>query len=134
MLGEIAKASGMPVAIMEIADASLQKTVEPVSTRPRRVSAPSQQVIDTKKAVVVPNVAIDPLFANDPFLLENGVRFFVGVPLLGPDGEAIGSLALLDHDPREFTDGDRERLELQALRLMVKLGRSDKTVEARSSA
>ncbi|MET3900409.1 putative PurR-regulated permease PerM [Devosia sp. UYZn731] len=134
MLGEIAKASGMPVAIMEIADAVSPTAVVPAGSDPRRVSAPSQQVFETNKAVIVPNVAVDPLFGNDPYLLENGVRFFAGVPLLGPDGEAIGSLALLDHEPREFTDADRERLELQALRLMVKLGRSDKVPDTASLA
>jgi len=134
MLGEIAKASGMPVAVMEIADADLQKSIVPGGASPRHVSAPSQQVIDTGLAVIVPNVAADKRFENDPFLLENGVRFFAGVPLLGPDGEAIGALVLLDHEPRQFTETDRERLELQALKLMVTLAPSTQAQDVVTTA
>jgi predicted PurR-regulated permease PerM len=122
MLGEIATSSGMPVAIMDIADPSLQQTIDngPAESS-RRVSAASQQVISSAQPLILPNVAQDKLFANDPFLLENGVRFFAGVPLIGPDGNAIGALALIDHVAREFAPAECEKLELQALKLMVKL-------------
>ena len=43
------------------------------------------------------------------------------MPLKGPDGTVIGVLALLDDKPRDFTEVDREKLELEALKLMTRL-------------
>lgn len=122
MLSEIAAAAGVPVAIVDIADSSLKQALEsPGSAEGRGVNAVSQGVIDTQAAVIIPNVAESKAFANDPFLLENGVRFYAGVPLLGPDGKAIGALALLDHKAKTFTESEQEAFELQALRLMLAL-------------
>ena len=120
MLGDIAADSAVPVAIMDIADPSLQLDLEhPSGSGEQGVNSVSQLVIEGKQPVIIIDVATSKLFANDPFLLENGIRFFAGVPLLGPDGNAIGTLALLDHSPRPFTEADQEKLELQALKLMV---------------
>ena len=122
MLGEIATAAGVPVAIVDIADSTLKQAFDsPGSSESRRVNAVSQGVIDTQAPVIIPNVAESKSFANDPFLLENGIRFYAGVPLLGPDGKVIGALGLLDHKSKPFTEAELEALELQALRLMLAL-------------
>jgi GAF domain-containing protein len=81
----------------------------------------SQAVVTTGAAVIVPDVAADTEYANDQFFLENGVRFYAGVPVQGPDGSTIGVLALLDHEAREFGEADQEKLALEALRLGVRL-------------
>jgi len=116
-LGAIASASGVPVAIIDISDVGISNAVGDLEDQ--QVNLVSQRVIDQGAAVVIPDVAASEDFANDKFLLENGVRFYAGVPLFGPDGASIGALALLDHTPRRFADEDVEKLELQALRLMV---------------
>ena len=122
MLGEIATAAGVPVAIVDIADSTLKQAFDsPGSSESRRVNAVSQGVIDTQAPVIIPNVAESKSFANDPFLLENGIRFYAGVPLLGPDGKVIGALGLLDHKSKPFSEAELEALELQALRLMLAL-------------
>lgn len=122
MLGEVAASSGVPVAIIDIADTGVRQAIDqPGQSDGRRVNSVSQGVIDTGAAVIIPNVAESAEFANDAFLLENGIRFYAGVPLLGPDGTAIGALALLDHEARSFSEDEHEALELQALRLMVEI-------------
>ena len=114
LLGEIAVSAGVPVAIMDV-------TSNSPGISGKGVNAVSQRVIDENAPIFIPSVADSEAFANDPFLLENGVRFYAGVPLLGPDGRAIGALALLDHQARDFSKEDQDRLELQALRLMVEV-------------
>jgi GAF domain-containing protein len=78
-------------------------------------------VVASEATLILPDVVESEEFANDRFFLENGVRFYAGVPLKGPDGTVIGVLALLDDKPRDFTEVDREKLELEALKLMTRL-------------
>ncbi len=40
--------------------------------------------------------------AGNPLLVgERPVRFYAGAPLLTPDGHAIGSLCVMDYEPRD---------------------------------
>lgn len=118
-LGDIATASGVPTAIMDVVDTKFSALTD--RTSDEEINSASQAVVSSAAPVVISDVAASPEYANDRFFLENGVRFYAGVPLQGPDGGIIGTLALLDHQPRAFSDLDREQLELEALRLMVRL-------------
>lgn len=120
MLGEIAASADVPVAILDVAESDLRAAVDR-SGEAGGLSTVSAHVIETKSSIVIPNVAESPDFATDPFLLENGVRFYAGVPLVADDGKAIGALALLDSTPRSFSEAQLEALELQALRILVAL-------------
>ena len=53
--------------------------------------------------LVIEDVAKDPRFANNPFLIENGIRFYAGAPLRSSSGFAIGSLCVIDTKPRSFS-------------------------------
>ena len=48
----------------------------------------------------------NPLVTGDP-----NIRFYAGVPLHASGGEAVGTLCLLDTQPREFSDTDRALLD-----------------------
>ncbi|MGV8855214.1 MAG: AI-2E family transporter [Devosia sp.] len=121
VLREVAAKTGVPVAIMHVADADFHLALEGDAVR--RQDAVSQRVVDEQRPVVIQNVSESEEFANDPFLLENCIRFYAGVPLMGPDHKTIGALAVLDYKPRAFSALDQETLELQALRLMVEVDR-----------
>jgi diguanylate cyclase (GGDEF)-like protein len=41
---------------------------------------------------------------------EPNVRFYAGCPLRAPNGEKLGTLCLIDHQPREFSEEDRALL------------------------
>jgi signal transduction histidine kinase len=64
---------------------------------------------------VVEDAATDPRFAKNPLVTgETKVRFYAGAPIeLGKD-VAIGSLCVLDRQPRTFSEDDRRRLQLLA--------------------
>ena len=72
---------------------------------------------------MVEDVARDTRFANNPFLVENGIRFYAGAPLRTSSGHAIGSLCVIDTAPRKFGDQDRKVLRRIADDLMVKVER-----------
>ncbi|WP_019586600.1 putative bifunctional diguanylate cyclase/phosphodiesterase [Deinococcus apachensis] len=52
---------------------------------------------------VVEDLHADPRFQNDPLVKFAGGRSYAGAPLITPDGYRIGTLAVYDHRPREFT-------------------------------
>ena len=80
-------------------------------------------VIAKDEVLIVRDLARDPRFANNPFVKENGLRFYAGVPLRGPNGFPIGSLCILDTKPREMTSQEQELLKMIAGDLMDQIKR-----------
>ena len=72
---------------------------------------------------MIEDLARDRRFANNPWIKEQGLRFYAGAPLLAPNGQPIGSLCLLDVKPREFTNRDRRHLQEYASEVMEEIGR-----------
>lgn len=78
-------------------------------------------VVANDEVLVIEDVAVDARFANNPFLLEHGIRFYAGAPLRTLDGYTIGSLCVIDYKPRKFGAADREMLSTIANSLMSKI-------------
>jgi PAS domain S-box-containing protein len=61
---------------------------------------------------VVGDLAADDRFADNPLVTgEQGLRFYAGAPLITPQGHAIGSLCVIDTEPRSFSEEQVRRLE-----------------------
>jgi predicted PurR-regulated permease PerM/methylmalonyl-CoA mutase cobalamin-binding subunit len=71
-------------------------------------------VIANDKSLIVRDLARDPRFANNPLVKEQGLRFYAGVPVRGPNGFPIGSLCIIDKKPREITTQEQELLKMIA--------------------
>jgi GAF domain-containing protein len=80
-------------------------------------------VVATDEILIVRDLARDPRFANNPFVTENRLRFYAGVPLRGPNGLPIGSLCILDTKPREMTMQEQELLKMIAGDVMEQIKR-----------
>jgi len=61
--------------------------------------------------LVVPDTHDDPRFADNP-LVRNAphIRFYAGAVLRGPGGLPVGTLCVIDPEPREISDADARRL------------------------
>lgn len=70
------------------------------------------------EVVIVENVAKDRRLAANPFLLERGIRFYIGVPLRTRSGQAVGTLCIIDTKPRQVTDHEKALLQQRTLELM----------------
>ena len=68
--------------------------------------------IHSSDVMVVPDTMLDPRFAENPLVTgESGYRFYAGYPISGEQGFKIGTLCIIDRQPRDLTDDDREALK-----------------------
>ncbi len=66
--------------------------------------------VASEEIFVVEDLASDERFANNPYVTEKNIRFYAGAPLTTPEGEQIGTICILDTDPRSPSEQDLERL------------------------
>jgi adenylate cyclase len=68
---------------------------------PRSGSFCGHTILDAGRVLVVPDTLMDPRFSSSPFVVgPPHIRFYAGAPLVTPDGQAIGSLCVIDPQPR----------------------------------
>jgi len=68
--------------------------------------------VDQRDVLVVEDATEDPRFKDNPFVTgPPHIRFYAGAPLRTPDGIHIGTLCIIDYEPRVFDAADLEILE-----------------------
>lgn len=73
--------------------------------------------------LVVEDLTADDRFSGNPLVTaDQGVRFYAGHPLHAPGGQPVGTLCLLDHSPRRFSEAERETLRDLASYVQRELG------------
>lgn len=106
-----------PVALISFVDQDRQwfKSRVGCSTEetPRDISFCGHTILQSD-LLIVPDATLDPRFADSPLVNRDPkIRFYAGVPLVTPQGYALGALCVLDHRPRELTEE-----QIQALRTL----------------
>lgn len=57
--------------------------------------------------LVVPDARADERFRDHPLVVDlPEIRFFAGCPVRAPDGSPLGTLCVIDHEPREVREED----------------------------
>ncbi len=107
------RAFDCPVAIISLIDSDRQwlKTPSPLldSECPRDVSVCAHTIL-RNGPLVIEDLTSDALFADSVVARERHLRFYAGIPLRDGEGVAVGTLCLMDLNPRTFSDGDRSLL------------------------
>lgn len=67
-----------------------------------------------QEVTVVEDIREDKRFSENELLQELGVRFYAGANLTDPDGHTIGSVCVIDMEPREFSATERVHLQKYA--------------------
>ncbi len=85
--------------------------------------------------IVVPNALADLRFADHPMVTgEPFIRFYAGIPLLTADGQAIGTLCVLDRHPRHVSQKQEQALTALARQVMSQLDLRQRTTQLSQSA
>ena len=72
--------------------------------------------------LVVPDTREDVRFCTSPLVTDDPyIHFYTGVPLITPAGDALGTLCVVDHIPRELTPLQHEALRVLGRQVMVLL-------------
>lgn len=71
-----------------------------------------QHVVDDKQQMVINDTHADSRFNNNPLTKgEPFIRFYAGTPLLTKEHIAIGSLCIIDYQPRQTTPAQIQQME-----------------------
>lgn len=91
-------------------------------TRTAREDAFCAHTIQQDDLFVVEDALADERFKNNPFVIgEPYIRFYTGMPVLGPHKHAVGSLCVIDHVPRVLNRIQRNNLRQLSLLLAARL-------------
>ncbi|WP_313166075.1 sensor domain-containing diguanylate cyclase [Massilia oculi] len=127
---------GVPIALVSLVDAERQwfksRAGLEAEETPRSISFCSHAV-QARELLVVEDAACDPRFADNPLVTgEPHIRFYAGQPVYS-DGQAVGTLCIIDRAPRSFSIEERQVLEDLAVLVETELNHM-KAVMARMLA
>jgi diguanylate cyclase (GGDEF)-like protein len=111
---------GVPIVLVSLVDRDRQwfKSAQglDVTETPRDVSFCGHAILDGG-ALVVNDANADERFADNPLVTgEPRIRFYAGHPIRAGDGYRVGTLCLIDTEPRQLSPDERETLaDLAAL-------------------
>jgi signal transduction histidine kinase len=74
------------------------------------------KVVENSQFFVINDTCLldEPNFANSKLVQDYGIRAYLGAPLIDAAGNCLGSLAVMDLKPRNFTNRDVEFLQIIA--------------------
>ncbi len=85
-----------------------------VQVAPKEISICAHTIANPNQALEVGNLSEDDRFAAFPYVgtKENDVSFYAGVPLISPEGHALGALCVVDYEPRKLSDTQKDTLQV----------------------
>lgn len=106
IVAEVAELFGAETGVATVIDRQTQHLLachgkQLGQTTPRDISFCGHTIARPDEVMCVFDAAHDPRFAGNPLVLGSpNIRFYVGAPLLSPEGEALGALCAIDTRPR----------------------------------
>ncbi|MEM9032947.1 MAG: diguanylate cyclase [Actinomycetota bacterium] len=99
----------VPIALVSLVDECRQwfkaRVGLEVSETPRDVAFCAVAIADGSNQLVVPDATLDPRFADNPLVVgPPGIRFYAGFPFADPEGHLLGTLCVIDTEPRVLSD------------------------------
>lgn len=111
----------VPIALFSLVDTHRQwfkSAIGLSATETSRDISFCSHAIEQDDIMVVPDAILDPMFSNNPLVLQDpNIRFYAGCPVHANTGSRLGTLCLIDNTPRDFSD--HEKVVLRHLAQMI---------------
>ena len=115
----------MPIALVSLVDQHRQWFKARVGlemTETARDISFCTHALNQKDLFVVEDAADDPRFTHNPLVLgEPHVGFYAGAPLLTPRGTVVGTLCVMDREPRSLSPLQRRALEVLGQQVVAQM-------------
>lgn len=108
----------VPISLMTLVDKDRQwfkaSVGLNVSETPREISF-CGHAINENNLFIVEDASKDERFSDNPLVTSDpNIRFYMGMPLTTPDGFNIGTLCVIDHEPRVLTKEQENAIRVLA--------------------
>ncbi len=76
----------------------------PMQESPRDISFCGHAILSDDPIFIVKDARLDSRFIDNPLVDLADAIFYAGVPLINPEGLALGTLCIFDHEPRDLSE------------------------------
>jgi|GEM_PF-6676246 len=115
-----------PISLISLVDERRQwfksKVGVEVSETPRESAFCAHTFSNPSELLVVPDATADQRFVNNPLVTGDPlIRFYAGAPLVTPEGLPLGTLCVIDRQPRQLSDRQLETLKTLARHVVTEI-------------
>lgn len=110
----VAAICGAPVSLITMIDRERNFFIShhgvPFQESPRDISFCGHAILSTDPIFIINDARLDKRFIDNPLIDAANAIFYAGVPLINPEGFALGTLCVFDHEPRVLNDSQKDAL------------------------